>query len=404
MKSTSKRIVLGVTGSIAAYKAVYLLRQLQAEGHDVTVVQTPAGRRFVGEMTFQALSGNPVLGEQFSAPAQSGQESVFSHIELAGSDLLLIAPATASTIGKMAAGIADNLLLDVYLAARCPVVVCPAMNSGMWDHPAVRANLETLKERGVLVVSPGKGELACGDEGEGRLAAPEEIMAAVNNVLGTEASGDLAGKRVLVTAGATREPIDSVRFITNRSSGAMGFALAEAARERGAQVTVIAANCFLERDPGIRYIDVCTTEEMAEAVNQEYQSSDMLIMAAAVADYKVSTGRTTGKLEREGKISLQLVPTGDIVSNLKAGTNGRLKVGFSAEFGVENLVRARSKLNEKNLDMIVFNDISRDDIGFDSVDNEIVIITPGKEDVTVGKTSKLNCADRILDEIKELMD
>lgn len=397
MKTTGKRIVLGVTGSIAAYKAVYLLRLITAADYDVRVIMTPTARRFVGELTFEALSGHPVFFDQFAN--ESG--SVFAHIDLAGADLIVVAPATADTIGKMAAGIADNLLLDTYLAARCPVIICPAMNSGMWRHPAVQENLKTLNQRGAKIIKPATGKLACGDEGEGRMRNPEAILKDINSIF-EKSTADLSGKSFLITAGATREPIDSVRFISNRSSGKMGFALAKAARDRGASVTVIAANCVIDRDLGIKYVQVNTTGEMEQAVNKEFKTHDVLIMAAAVSDYKVSSGETMGKIERKEINSLQLLPTSDIVSNLRDYGNSKVKVGFAAEFGKDKLYRARQKLKEKNLDMIVFNDISRNDIGFDSDDNEIVIMGTGQVDLLVDKSSKMNCANRILDRIKEL--
>lgn len=439
MNSKGKRIVLAVTGSIAAYKAAELLRLLAAAGHDVRVLQTPASRKFVGELTFQALSGYPVACEQFSR----SPKSVFSHIELAASDLLLVAPATAGTIGKMSAGIADNLLLTTYLATEAPTMICPAMNHRMWNHPAVRENIETLRRRGVIIAGPDTGELACGEDGAGRMVDPGEIMRQVDKLFcdGGETIGedsgresgqaitagrpkavkeskvsagrsdtgqahgeDLKGVNILVTAGGTREPIDFVRYITNRSSGRMGYALSEAARDRGASVTVIAANCALKRNPGIRYIDVVTASELQTAVESEFESCDVLLMAAAVSDYKVSDGWTKGKIDRKEKNDLQLVPTSDIVSSLKANGNGRLKVGFSAEYGEENRERARRKLNEKGLGMIVFNDISRADIGFESMHNEITIMMPGREDIFIGKTSKRNCAERILDQVAELLD
>jgi len=422
MNSSRNRIILGVTGSIAAYKAVELLRLLVSAGDDVRVVQTASSLRFVGEMTFQALSGHPVAIDQFDTRA----EAVFSHIDLASGDLLLVAPATAGTIGKMAAGLADNLLLSTYLATGAPVMVCPAMNQRMWNHAAVRENIETLRRRGVVIIEPGSGELACGEEGVGRMAEPGDIFEQVQQQLagagvarvdpssgagdnqaggiGVNRSGDLAGVRVLVTAGGTREPIDSVRYITNRSSGRMGMALAEAAMDRGARVTVVAANCETTRIPGIRQIEVETASELEEAVEREYESCDVLLMAAAVSDYKVSDGMTKGKIDREGMINdLKLVPTSDIVSNLKSNGNGRLRVGFAAEHGEQNRERARRKLMDKGLDMIVFNDISRADIGFESSQNEITIMSPGRDDVFVEKTSKRECAERVLDQVKAFL-
>lgn len=422
MNSSRNRIILGVTGSIAAYKAVELLRMLVSAGHDVRVVQTPSSLRFVGEITFQALSGHPVAIDQFD----TGAESAFSHIDLASGDLLLVAPATAGTIGKMASGLADNLLLSTYLATDAPVMLCPAMNKRMWNHPAVRENVEILRRRGAVIVEPGSGDLACGDTGAGRMAEPGEIFEQVQRKLadvstgmtdeqadlqlgdsldwgnaGINRAGSLAGVRILVTAGGTREPIDSVRYITNRSSGRMGMALAEAALDRGAQVTLIAANCSTTRIPGIRQVDVETASELEKAIEREYESCNVLLMAAAVSDYMVSDGMTRGKLDREGSINtLKLVPTSDIVANLKHNGNGRLRVGFAAEDGEQNRERARRKLKEKGLDMIVFNDISRTDIGFEASHNEITIMTPGTADIFVQKTTKRECAERILDQVE----
>ena len=422
MNSVRNRIILGVTGSIAAYKAVELLRLLGSAGYDVRVVQTAASLRFVGELTFQALSGNPVAIDQFDKRA----ESIFSHIDLASCDLLLVAPATAGTIGKMAAGLADNLLLSTYLATEAPVMICPAMNQNMWNHPAVRENIDTLRRRGAVIIEPGSGELACGEEGIGRMAEPQEIFEQVQRQLagtgsknvnnsyravdnqadshGTNQAGSLAGVRVLVTAGGTREPIDSVRYISNRSSGRMGMALAEAALDRGAAVTVVAANCATTPIPGIRQIEVETASELEEAVEREYESCDVLLMAAAVSDYKVSDSMTMGKLDSKVMNNdLKLVPTTDIVSSLKGNGNGRLRVGFAAEYGNQNRERARRKLKEKGLDMIVFNDISRADIGFESSQNEITIMVPDSGDVFVEKTSKRECAERIMDQVEALI-
>lgn len=396
MTRTGKRIVLAVTGSIAAYKAVELLRLLTGAGHEVRVIQTAASRKFIGEMSFKALSGHPVASELFDASSQA----VFNHIELADADLMIVAPATAGTIGKMAAGIADNLLLSTYLAMAGPVIVCPAMNNRMWSHAAVEENMETLKRRGVVVVEPGTGELACGDKGTGRMAEPDRIVKRIDELFGPR---DLEGVRVLVTAGGTREPIDSVRYIANRSSGRMGFALADAAHERGANVTVIAANCDLARKSGIDYFDVETVSELEAALKREFETCDVLLMAAAVSDYKVSDKRPTGKLERKAINDLQLVQTSDIVSNLQGNGNGKLKVGFSAEYGEDNRERARLKLEEKGLSMIIFNDISRDDIGFESTRNEITIMIPGHRDIFVEKTSKRNCAERVLDQVVTLL-
>ncbi|MFA6002049.1 MAG: bifunctional phosphopantothenoylcysteine decarboxylase/phosphopantothenate--cysteine ligase CoaBC [Thermoleophilia bacterium] len=397
MQHSGKNIVLGVTGSIAAYKAVELLRLLKSDGHEVHVVQTPSSTHFVGEATFRALSGHAVALDAFAG--ESAED--IAHIELARSDLLIIAPATANTIGKMAAGIADNLLLSSYLAMDGPVFVAPAMNQSMWRHAAVQENMAKIERHGVHVIKPKTGNLACGEIGEGRMEEPEHILARVRDLFSPSRSVDLDGVDILVTAGATRELIDSVRFITNRSSGRMGFALAKAARDRGASVTVIAANCNLEHNPGILYIDVQTSAELQNVLEVEYDKCDVLLMSAAVADYKVSTETAMGKLERKSGIHLQLVPTSDIVSNLKGNGNGRLKVGFAAEFGADKIERARRKLEEKNLGMIVFNDVSRPDIGFESEENEITILTPDRNDEFVEKATKLECAHRILDKVRE---
>lgn len=395
MNPAGRQIILGVTGSIAAYKAAELLRLLTGAGHDVRVIQTPASREFVGQTTFATLSGHPVACEQFGPGAL---EPPLAHIEYSRADLLLIAPATASTIGKMAAGIADNLLLTTALAADCPVLIAPAMNQRMWNNAAVQANLALLVERGVRIVTPASGGLACGEEGIGRLAAPKTILARVQEMFGLAAPADLEGFKVLVTAGGTREPIDAVRYISNRSSGKMGYALAAAARSRGAEVTVIAANCDLPRLPDIRYIDVTTAGELEQALKAEFAEVDILLMAAAVSDYSVSGKQTTGKIERADEKFLQLLPIGDIVSSLEAG-DGALKVGFAAEYGASNLERARQKLKDKGLDMIVFNDVSRADIGFESDYNEITIVEAGRGDELVDRATKTECAHRVLDRV-----
>ena len=388
-----RQIVLGITGSIAAVKAAELARLLVRAGHEVRTIQTAASLNFVGPATLASLTGHPVAMQMFDG----GTDTSFAHIDLARSDLLVIAPATANTIGKMAAGVADSLLLATYLAADCPVVVCPAMNHRMWHHPAVRDNVSLLEARGAIIIPPEPGQLACGEVGDGRLAEPHLIFRRIQELLGGKVAGDLEGVRVLVTAGGTREPIDSVRFITNRSSGKMGFALAEVAYSRGAEVTVIAANCYLAQKQGIRFVNVVTSEEMLAAVEKEIDAADVLFMAAAVSDYKVSGMQTMGKLERKDKIDLQLIPTSDIVSSLGKNNISGLKVGFAAEFGTANLERARQKLRQKHLDMIVFNDISRPDIGFESDENEITIMTGDGGDVFVSKATKEECAHRIID-------
>jgi phosphopantothenoylcysteine decarboxylase/phosphopantothenate--cysteine ligase len=350
-------------------------------------------------MTFEALSGNPVHVEMF--PAKQGQTRPLAHIELSDSDLMVVAPATASTIGKMAAGIADNLLLSTFLATEAPVVLCPAMNHRMLNNAAVQANLTTLAARGVEIIYPEAGRLACGEAGAGRLADIQVIYSRVQELLGSERARDLQGVRVVVTAGGTREPIDAVRHISNKSSGKMGYSIASAASSRGAEVTVIDANCSLPRQAGIRYIDVETAADLKEALEHEAPNQDVLFMAAAVSDYEVSLPQAKGKLKSGSNINLNLVPTNDIVSGL--GRSELIKVGFAAEFGIEALSSARQKLEEKGLEMLVFNDISRADIGFESDSNEITLIRSGKDDTFVPRTTKLECAQRILDISSELL-
>ncbi len=391
MTQPGHKIVMGVTGSIAATKSVELARLLAGACHDLHIIQTEASRHFVGEAALAAASGHPVASDLFDS------SDTFAHLELARADLLVVAPATANTIAKMAAGMADNLLLATYLAAECPAIIYPAMNHRMWNHAAVRENVRLLGQRGVTVVPPETGELACGETGAGRLPEPAAIFCRIQELLGEKITGDLAGMRLLVTAGATREPIDAVRFISNRSSGKMGFAIAEAAYMRGAAVILIAANCSLPRRPGIRYVDVSTAAGLMAALESDIDNCDVLIMAAAVSDYMVSGKQTMGKLERKSKINLQLEKTDDIVSRLGMNNTSGLKVGFAAEYGRDKLERARQKLRQKKLDMIVFNDISRSDIGFESDENEITILTGSGRDVFVGKTSKAECAHRILD-------
>lgn len=395
--ASAKKIVLGITGSIAASKSADLLRLLVADGHEVRVVMTPSARHFVDEDLLASLSGQPPAWQQFSHAAAS--DSDMEHIELSRFDLMLIAPATANTIGKLAAGIADNLLLSTYLAFAGKIVFCPAMNQRMWRHPTVQDNVDRVLNSGALMVPPATGRLACGEEGPGRMAEPEEIMLFLSGLENPAKQKDLEGLRILVTAGGTREPIDAVRYIANRSSGKMGLGTAEAALNRGADVTLVAANCDIESSPGIHRIDIETSDELHKVLVEEFEHCDVLIMAAAVADYKVSTAETKGKLEKDERINLQLVSTVDIVSSLGNSRNSPMKIGFAAEYGQDKINRAGLKLREKNLDMIVFNDISRNDVGFESDFNEIVIIRPGEEDICIGKTTKIACADAILDQV-----
>ncbi|HTU79595.1 MAG TPA: bifunctional phosphopantothenoylcysteine decarboxylase/phosphopantothenate--cysteine ligase CoaBC [Solirubrobacteraceae bacterium] len=379
------RILLGVSGGIAAYKALELVRLATAAGHAVRVVQTPASRRFVGAASFQALTGAPVLVSEFERdPARGafpGQtppaHAPIGHLQLvAGADVYVIAPASANTLAKLAAGLADNLLTSCALAAACPLVLAPAMNSRMYEHPATQANLRTLRERGATVVEPDSGRLAStGEQGIGRLAEPARLLAVCEELLARRRS--LHGVRVLVSAGGTREPIDSVRFIGNSSSGRMGFALAHAARERGARVTLLAANVALATPAGVRRRDVASAAELAHACEQEFGDCDVLLMAAAVADF-APAAPANGKLKKSARerLRLELEPTPDILARLGARRRAdQTLVGFAAEHGRDALEHARVKLADKRLDAIVVNDISRSDIGFDVDHNEVTIIT-----------------------------
>ncbi len=393
------RILLGVSGGIAAYKALELVRLASADGHAVRVVQTPASQRFVGKASFAALTGAPVLVSEFERdPAhgafpdqQPAAHEPLSHLELvANADVYVIAPASANTIAKLAAGLADNLLTSCALAARCPLVLAPAMNNHMYEHAATQANLRTLRERGAIVVEPDVGRLASrGEYGVGRLAEPAHVLAAALQALGEpagaqegggEAQESLRGLRVLVTAGGTREPIDSVRFIGNSSSGRMGFALAQAARGRCAEVTLVAANVALPTPPGVTRRDVGNARELAHACEEEFPRCDVLLMAAAVADF-TPAAPANGKLKKAERERLELVlePTRDVLSGLAAQRHkGQTLVGFAAEHGSDAVELARRKLAAKHLDALVVNDISRADIGFDVDANEVTILIAGE--------------------------
>lgn len=390
-------VLLGVTGGIAAYKAAELLRGLQKAGMEVRVIMTRAATKFVGPVTFETLSNHPVyLDDADLRPADSG----ITHIEESrAADIMVIAPATANTLAKMANGIADNLLSTTYLAFDKTVVLAPAMNTNMWMHPATQRNVELLRERGIFVVEPGSGELACGVFGSGRMAEPDSIVAEVKLRLQVQRKRDLRGRRVLITAGGTREPIDAVRFIGNRSSGKMGFALARAAFDRGATVDLIEANVDMPAAPGVRQTQAPTAGEMHAEVMQRLPETDILIMAAAVADYRVAWGPAGGKISKgAGELAIGLEPTTDILCDVSVHHRGQFLVGFAAEYGLEGLVRAREKMERKQLDMIVFNDISRSDIGFDSDFNEVYVLTRDSE-VKLERAPKETIAELILDQI-----
>lgn len=392
-------VLLGVTGGIAAYKSAELLRGLQKAGMDVRVVMTKAATRFVGPMTFETLSTHPVRLDEIS---ELTPDSRITHIDDSQeADIMVIAPATANTMAKLANGIADNLLSSMYLAFAKTVVVAPAMNTNMWEHPATQRNVLLLRERGVFVVEPGAGELACGDYGSGRMANPDSIVAEVKLRLQVQRKRDLRGTRVMITAGGTREPIDAVRFIGNRSSGKMGFALARAAFDRGAVVDLIEANVDMPDVPGVRQIETPTAAEMHAEVMKRLPDIDILIMAAAVADYRVADGPAGGKVGKgKGEWCIDLAATTDILCDVAGHHRGQFLVGFAAEYGLEGLVRAREKLERKHLDMIVFNDISRTDIGFDSDYNEVRILTKDSE-VILQRAPKETIAELILDNVAQ---
>jgi phosphopantothenoylcysteine decarboxylase/phosphopantothenate--cysteine ligase len=392
-------VLLGVTGGIAAFKAAELLREFQRAGMDVRVIMTRAATQFVGSMTFETLSGAPVRLDQVS---ELRSDSRITHVEDSQeADMMVIAPATANTLAKMANGIADNLLTSMVLAFGKTVVVAPAMNTNMWEHPATQDNVAVLRERGVFVVEPGSGELACGDYGYGRMAEPNSIVAEVKLRLQVQRKRDLRGLRVLITAGGTREPIDAVRFIGNRSSGKMGFALARAAFDRGAVVDLIEANVDMPAVPGVKEIETPTAEEMHSEVMKRLSDTDILIMAAAVADYRVADGPAGGKIGKDrDEWAIELQGTTDILLDVSQQRDDQYVVGFAAEYGLEALDRAREKMERKSLDMIIFNDISRSDIGFDSDFNEVRILTRDAE-VPVEKAPKETVAEIILDNIAQ---
>lgn len=406
------RLLVGVSGGIAAYKAVELVRLAGKAGHSVRVVQTEASLRFVGRATFEGITGAPVLVDEFEPdPARGafpGDEppghDPISHLELvARCDAYVIAPASANTLAKLAAGLADNLLTSAALACRAPLVLAPAMNDAMWEHPATQDNLARLRARGTHVVGPGAGALASrGEWGIGRLAEPPEILEAVEAVLAGRARS-LEGVRVLVTAGGTREPIDSVRYVGNRSSGRMGLAVAEEAARRGAEVTLIAANVALPSPAGVRCVDVETADQLEAACRAEFPACDVLVMAAAVADFRPAAP-VDDKIKKAGRegLTLELEPTTDVLAAVAAERRpDQVLVGFAAEHGDGAVARAAEKLERKRLDAVVVNDISRADIGFDSTHNEVTIVTAtGTREVPRGP--KAEVARAILDCVEEL--
>lgn len=389
-------VVLGVTGCIGAYKACEVLRGLQKRGVDVHVVMTEAATRFVSPMTFEALSRHPVFHDQWAL----GENGEIRHVSLADdASLLLVAPATANSIGKFARGIADDALSTLYLATRAPVVVAPAMNVNMFEHEALQENLEVLRGRGVGVVEPGDGYLACGWLGRGRLAEADAIVDAALARLAR--SRDLAGETVLVTAGPTIEDLDPVRFVSNRSSGTMGYRLAEAARDRGAKVVLVSGPTALREPAGVTFVAVRSAEEMQRAVAAHAASASVVVAAAAVSDYRPAQASGSKLKKTEGPMRLELVRTPDILKGLGEAKGERLLVGFAAE--TEDLVaNAMRKLEAKNLDLIVANDVTAEGAGFGGPTNAVVLLRRDGTRTDVPLASKREIAERILDEVVAL--
>jgi len=432
------RLLIGVSGGIAAYKTLETARLAVKAGHAVRVIQTPTSERFVGRASFAGITGAPVLTSEFEADPARGaypgepvpERAAISHLALVErADVYLIAPASANTLAKLAAGAADNLVTTAALAAACPVVVAPAMNNRMYLNPATLANIRTLEQRGITVIPPGEGELAShGEKGVGRLPEPAQLLAAVERLAmrdpaavdrlaaatgpaaatrPTGAARALAGVRVLVTAGGTREPIDSVRYVGNRSSGRMGLALAAAAAERGAEVTLVLANVSLPVPERVRITRVETAAELAAACAEEFPACDVLLMAAAVADFRPAKP-ADHKLKKTGPEALAeiaLEPTEDILSRLATQRRAaQVLVGFAAEHGDGALAYGREKLVRKGLDVIVINDISRADIGFDSEQNEVLILTRDGGEQQIPRTAKGEVADHVLDQVGRLRE
>lgn len=407
------RILIGVSGGIAAYKALELTRLATKAGHGVRVVMTPAAQRFVGAASFEGIAGSPVLVDEFDRDpmrgAYPGDESQgpshdpIGHLEIVGNaDAFIVAPASANTLAKLAAGICDSMLTTAFLACAAPRLVAPAMNDRMYRAAATQDNLATLRRNGVRVIEPDQGPLASrGEWGVGRLPSPEALLGELEGVL-PGATGAWDGLRVLVTAGGTREPIDPVRFVGNRSSGRMGLALAAAARARGAEVTLIAANVSLPLPAGVRTLSVETTAELAAAVAREVAAADVLLMAAAPADFRAAAPEESKISRGDGGLELRFEPTEDILAAAAAARRpGQVLLGFAAETGAGAIERARDKLERKAVDAIVFNDVSRPEIGFDSPQNEVTIVERDGEH-PVPMTSKELVAEAILDRVESL--
>ena len=383
------RILVGVTGGIAAYKACELVRLLVRAGHDVTPIVTRGAEEFVAAKTLWALARKEPPADPYP--------------HLTDADVLVVAPLTANTMARLAHGLADDLLTETALAHRGALVLAPAMNTAMWEHPATRANLGLLVERGALLVGPDEGELAEGLVGPGRMSEPAEIAARIESVLANgRVTGPLTGRRVLVTAGGTREPLDSVRFLGNRSSGRMGVALAEAARDRGAKVTLLAANLQVAPPGGVEVVEAPTAADLRrEALSRG--DADVVLMAAAIADYRPAEALAGKRPKSSEPWTVSLVPTADVMRALGAARrDGQVLVAFGAEHGEEGLGRKREMLADKNVDLVVYNDVGREDIGFDSPDNEVVLVSRDGER-PVAKGSKPEIATAILDEVERLL-
>ena len=395
------RVALGVSGGVAAYKAAELVRQLQREGIDVQVVMTKSAQEFITPLTFAALTGQKVITDMFGTEtAGANVESAIEHIAVAQRiDLLVVAPATANVIAKMARGVADDFLTTLYLATAAPVVVAPAMNVNMWEHAATQENVETLRSRGVHVVAPEEGYLACGMTGAGRLASVEAIVDAVRGRLGI--AHDLEGETVVVTAGPTCEDIDPVRFLTNRSSGKMGYALARAAALRGASVVLISGPTKLDPPQGVSFVSVRSTEEMHRAVLDHFPRATALIMAAAVADYRAAAPHSKKIKRGNGRLNLELESTPDILADVARGKGDRAIIGFAAE--TENVAaHARAKLESKQADLIVANDVTAEGAGFDYDTNVITLYFRDGNEKAFARMPKLDAAHRILDALRAL--
>ena len=404
-----KRIALGITGGIAAYKSIEVLRGFQRAGCEVRVAMTRHACEFVQPLTFRALSGSYVLVDDYAPD----NPDPIAHITFSQTvDLFVIAPATANTLAKLANGVADDFITSTYLACTAPVLVAPAMNTVMWEHPATQRNVQKLSEHGVFIISPDKGEMACGTIGPGRLSEPENIVARALEILANESSvpatgaasqSDLADETIVITAGATREPIDPVRFISNRSSGRMGYAVAEAARNRGARVRVIAGATTVTPPVGVSLTCVTTAEEMRSTVTAAMAEATIFIGAAAVSDYRVRNISESKIKKTASELELKLERTPDILAEVaRLRSNGQLIIGFAAETN-DVIANAREKLAAKNLDMIVANDVSRPDAGFDSEANAVTILLHDESvPIELPLMSKIEAANRILDEIVKL--